>query len=404
MIQDNKKKHQDTNKNINEGKDNDYIELSWLIIFTLSFWYCDDKEKEERFYELLNVLGKIKTVQLFHHLFKSFENVIMFVYFGIMKYGSNAQRIKLFEEFTASYYLNYYIAYAMLCAFMTKDINLKVSKCNDKRFFQGMKVTLLMREYSKETEPTETSTEEADAQQKEAFPIRSLLNSYSDNNVEYIYFAKEYKCDKCLKTSPSTQEDKFKLPPLDEKGFKCPLCSEEFTPQATVQITDNKIETINIMTPAKLFQTVYRNYMTINSYQLDIETFRQKSPDLFWNLVFYFDYKELPFDFLIPYEKTKQLANRNDKNDVINVYSFGELIVSSNTLVYEYSNDPNGYLIEGEKKMNSQLLMQPQSQFKKEKKRGSFENRQWTNKDFIIPKDVIKKRNLTAGKRHKTEI
>lgn len=302
-----------------------------------------------------------------------------------MKYGLNSQRIKLFEEFITAHYLHYYIIYATLCASMTRDMNLKVSKCND-RLFQGMKVTLLMREYSKETETSESAEEIDNHQQKQSYPMRSLLNTYIDNNTEFIYFSNEYKCNKCSKTSQFTQADKFKIPPQDEKGFKCPLCSNQFTPQVTIQISEDAFETINIITPLQLFQTLYKHYMTINSYKIDIDKFKHNHPNLFWNLVFYFDYQELPFDFLIPYGKGKQMENKSE-NDNKN-YEFSELVMSSNTLAYEYNYEPISQSIEPNNKIISSLIKE---------RRNSTENKHSISKvkDMILSNEGSKKRSLT---------
>uniref|UniRef100_A0A7S3IFZ5 Uncharacterized protein n=1 Tax=Strombidium inclinatum TaxID=197538 RepID=A0A7S3IFZ5_9SPIT len=42
--------------------------------------------------------------------------------------------------------------------------------------------------------------------------------------------------------------------------------------------------------------------------QIDVENFRNHHTELFWNVVYYFSFHDLPFDFVLPYKDTKEIT------------------------------------------------------------------------------------------------
>ena len=73
----------------NSESEND-LYLCYLILWSLTMWYTEEKEKEYRFYEMLNMLQKIE-----EHEIKIFE--IMFK--NLVEYGEDKNVILLYKLF-----------------------------------------------------------------------------------------------------------------------------------------------------------------------------------------------------------------------------------------------------------------------------------------------------------------
>ena len=76
------------NKCIYKNEIENYIYLLWLRIFCMTFYYCDNKEKNLRFYEMLKVLKS--TIYLKDHILSTILVVLE-------KYGEDYMIIKFFE-------------------------------------------------------------------------------------------------------------------------------------------------------------------------------------------------------------------------------------------------------------------------------------------------------------------
>ena len=65
-----------------------YIDLCWIQVWAMSFWYCDHVEKKPRFNQLMNVLENVS-----HHEMEVFN----LLFDTLSKYGEDYMMLELYE-------------------------------------------------------------------------------------------------------------------------------------------------------------------------------------------------------------------------------------------------------------------------------------------------------------------
>ena len=111
---------------------------------------------------------------------------------------------------------------------------------------------------------------------------------------------------------------------------KCPECKNAIIPKLTVQFGKeiNKLGKLKLNTCSLdnfvLFSplTLKSSYdVLINKYgiKLNVEEFKHDFPKIFWNTIWYFKIKNLPYDFILPYEYNIDTSILNKLNSHLKI-------------------------------------------------------------------------------------
>lgn len=313
----------------------DYIYLLWLKLWVFSFWYHDTQEIEFRFLQMIDVLNKVTNheMELINYLFKILlennvnDNLILKLYENVIKLrivptqyifdiikkiiskiekNNNNSNIKINNRFNILKYL--------------KNIQINFKKGNQIYFRK-----------------------------------RTIKTKYDINIIKpNIKFYTEQICQECNKTLnlyellKNTNEEKEIL------WAKCPYDNSYFLPELIVRfgnemninsnigISTSILDKIALYSPYTLYYTMINSIIKDN--KLDINNFKLNFNPIFWNLIWYFNIENLPFDFFLPYENEICFYGNEFKN-----------ISQDNTFQINFKkyNDimkPNPYLISVKKK------------------------------------------------------
>ena len=90
-----------------------YIYLSWIESFAVTFHYCEFYEKPYRFQQLLNVIKKLNWID---------EETLNLIFVAILEFGDDMMVIKLYDIFTSKNLLNNYTTFSnLVCKLSPKE-------------------------------------------------------------------------------------------------------------------------------------------------------------------------------------------------------------------------------------------------------------------------------------------
>jgi hypothetical protein len=270
----------------------DYIEFNWLLLASCSLWYCDNKlETEIRIDKIFSVLEKLDFIE---------EQVLMFIFLSIYKYGSKEKIIKMFE------YLYSFLGY---CSYT--HLSLLCSKPNDLD---------IQNEKNEKDQKNNIKQEDKNMRSRYFFNITDILKSINKSNItdkeEEITFYTSQKCPRC------TIINDLKLHELIHKQLKnkkeklcyqCPECKKDNIDifvryqiilkskkmNESFLLAENKFR---LIAPDIIYQSLKEKCMYLDELKLDIDKIFKYKNIFLLNNIFYFSSKMMTFDFLIPYE------------------------------------------------------------------------------------------------------
>ena len=266
-----------------------YIYLSWMQMWGMTFWYCQESEQKYWFQELLNIIKKTTSheMEVYNLLFEALseygkENMILKLYDILLKLKLNPsfkvhnmvmkildkKKSKLENNISNQLQMN-----------LQKDANMKYTKTNFK---------------------------------KRGFKSKYYGKILSDDIMIYAF-------DTCINCQENINLETLSLNYKDMTRelmwTKCPHCNEYILPKITVQFGDeiNKSGKLSINTSKNdclvLFSPYFLKVNSSNSLvrkfgtKLDVEELMLKYNTIFWNSVWYFKLNNLDFDFMLPYEQ-----------------------------------------------------------------------------------------------------
>ena len=264
---------------LNEGEGMiDYIYLTYIEVWGYSYWYQDLSERDYRFTQLLNVLDKIRRqeIELFNILF------------GMLNKFHEKEKIKKLYYKILEYKLtpNSFI-YSIVGKSIKKDSE---GLINDELYLGKI--------------------EEKINFQKRTFKSENDINILGDN----IHFDNFQECQECSKIiNIETICKDYKKMKRDLLWAQCPLCLNYIKPQIAVTIGEEIFPGMkNFSLSKKEFFTLYSPYELKNSIKniieneqfelLNIDKFKIKFPNVFWNCIWYFDLYNLDYTIILPYE------------------------------------------------------------------------------------------------------
>ena len=322
---------------INKIKNQNCIQLTWLLVLSGSLWYCEPIEREIRINKIYDLLDKIDYKE---------EDIFTFIFLSISKYGTDDELIKFYEYLLKIEGLRNYTIYSILCDKLTKIFNAKYLQ---KTKSQSIRVTLLMRESAINDSNSEIKKIIND--EKYIFRRRSFYpgvnkdnNNNSDNEDEKIQFETEISCDKCGNLYDIDFNILVNSEISENLEIKCNLCgsiNNNGKLKLNVIIPKNhndiKIDNFELYSAKKLLNQSKEFILPLIDYKIDIENFRKKYKHLFYNYIFYFSIVNLAFDFLIPYANSENIEI--DSDDEFEEREFENLEICNQTNVVEIEKE-----------------------------------------------------------------
>ena len=295
----------------NSESEND-LYLCYLIVWALTIWYTEEKEKDYRFYEMIEMLKKIE-----EHDIKIFE----IIFKNLVEFPEDKNIILLYKLFI-NLRLN-----------PTWEMFSIVSKIIKKKQNANNKKNLLHQEINSQ----EIINKYKNEKKIDNFHQRSLKIDDSDDGIfsnDLIFYA-YFKCDKCKSAinicelcnlKENTSSIKIEKNKNGHEKLKCRMkmknnkvCDgiyepklkfrfgEELFNQKDINNLINKRKTsvvkeIKFLFPSELKQQLLQIVSNLNKKEkLNLELFRLHFPNVFWSLIFYFDLNKIDKSFMLPY-------------------------------------------------------------------------------------------------------
>ena len=288
-----------------------YIYLCWIQLWALTFWYCQDKEKNYRFQELIKIIEKSSCyeMEIFNLLFEV-----------LSKYGRDNMVLKLYDVLLKK---------KLNPSFKVHNIVMKImeGKKMEGNFAENLKKII--------------ADEEKFTYTKNNFSRRTFRSKYFPNilteNIKFYAFDSCIMCQKDINLELISKN--LKDMKRDLNWTICPKCGESVLPKLTVQFGEeiNKsgdmkkntciIENIVLFSPY-ILKNNYNTFFKKNEMKIDVEKFMMNYATIFWDSLWYFKLNNLEYDFMQPYyyrlEEIKpyqefdiSLEDISDKNNII---------------------------------------------------------------------------------------
>ena len=315
----------------NSESQND-LYLCYLIIWSLSIWYTEEKERDYRFYEMLEMLQKIE-----EHDIKIFE----IIFKNLVEFSEDKNIILLYKIFIN---LRLNPSWEMF-SLVSKIIKKKQNASNKKNLLH------------QNIDPHQSLKKFKDEKKVDFFHQRTLKFDDSEDIIfsNAVTFYAYFKCERC-KSSLNicelfnlNQETTSVIFDKDKNGherLKCKtkmknnkVCDgiyepklkfrygEELFNQKDIYNLINKrksslIKEIKLLFPSELKQQLIQICSNLpKKDKLDIEMLKFNFSNVFWSLFFYFDLNNIDKSFMLPYlafDSNKVLENNS--NDIIKYF------------------------------------------------------------------------------------
>ena len=315
----------------NSKSDND-LYLCYLILWSMAFWYIEEEEKDFRFEKMLDILEKVEEhdVKIFEILFKT-----------LVEYSKDKNVILLYKKFI---HLRLNPSWEMFT--LVSKIIKKKQNINKKNLLlhQETNMELLKQKLYKDKK----INSENDLSRR-SFKIYNKDDLIFSNKVLFYAY---YICKKCNSTinlekycsdlknirmeKDSSGFERIKCNNKNKEGKICDnLCDQNFRYRFGEELFNQKIvinqnfryftsipSSIILLSPTEI-----KNKLLLlatnkkKEEKFDIENFRINYPDFFWNLVWYFELKNIDKSFMLPYENIVKINySKNSKEHIKYIY------------------------------------------------------------------------------------
>ena len=292
---------------IKSNESANYTLLLWLKLWVASLHYQDKQEYNYLFFLMLNVIDKISQHDM---------GIINNLFEVLVKYKFDEDLILLLYQNILHYQL---IPSDFIFRTVSTLINRKKSKSNTKTFNITKHLKSVKEKIDKDFEEGIKSAKN--------FRKRTFRSIYDTGILkEKISFLIEENCNKCDKKIDMNQfMNKLNDINDDLLWAKCPYCGSGYLPKLKIifgyennknnKLLNNTsiVDSVVLYSAKTLNNTIFEN--TQNNKMINIEQFRSAYIPFFWNLIWHFKIKKLPFYFILPYEENVlyQLINKKPK-------------------------------------------------------------------------------------------
>ena len=266
-----------------------YIDLCWLQMWAMTFWYCDPKEKGYRYNQLLKVINKTSSHEM---------EIINLLFDTLEKNGDEYKILKLYDTLLKLKLNPSFKVHKIVMKYLDKHKSAENVNIND----------ILQQALKKEIIPVNN---------KETFKKRTFKSKYYQNILfEDITF---YAFDTCIYCQNYINLTKkcinFEEMNRDIMWVKCETCGQyslvKFCVQFGIDINKNgnmksttcKYDSIILFSPYSLKMN-YKSLLNDYGINVDVEELMFRYNNIFWNSIWYFKLYNLDCDFMLPYDKT----------------------------------------------------------------------------------------------------
>ena len=308
----------------NTEAEND-LYICYLIVWSLVFWYIDDCERELRFLQMIRILEKIE-----EHDIKTFEELFK----ALVEYSNDENVIIVYKKFIHLRLNPSWEIFSLVSKIIKKKQN---AKKKNQLLLQDTNANDLSEKFIKENKMERIS----EIRERTLNIQNNEDNIFSNDVLFYAYI----KCDKC-KTIANLREICSNLSTLifekdtnEKERIKCRnknknnACNSFYESSIKLRLgkelynkkaicsnfsssTYSKIKTslkgeIIFLSPGEIKKQLLDICSTLKKEtKFDVELFRVNYPDIFWNLILYFEFNNIDITFMLPY------CPYNDKKDI----------------------------------------------------------------------------------------
>ena len=290
--------------------------ISYIIVWSLVFWYIDECERELRFLQMLRILEKIE-----EHDIKTFEELFK----ALVEYSNDENVIIVYKKFIHLRLNPSWEIFSLVSKIIKKKQN---AKKKNQLLLQDTNANDLNEKFIKENRMekiTEIRERTLNIQNKED-------NIFSNDVLFYAYL----KCSKC-KSIITLRELCSNLSSLifekdtnEKQKIRCKnkiknnMCNNFYDSSIKIRLgkelynkkaicsnfsnnTYNKIKTslkgeILFLSPTEIKKQLLDICLQLKKEtKFDVESFRLNYPDIFWNLILYFEFNNIDISFMLPY-------------------------------------------------------------------------------------------------------
>ena len=263
-----------------------YLYLSWICIWAFTFWYCEEKEKNYWFQELIKIIKNslYYDIKVFNYLFETLN-----------KYGNENMILKLYTILIKKRWNPSLQVYNMAIKIIEKEkennlLNMVLNKQLDK-------------EYKKKNFNKRVFGSKIDS--------KILINYEFDSNFNCDICQEVLDLESLYKNSKEIREDSL--------WIQCPFCCDFLLPKINVKYQEENDENIEIkkkesfplFSPFSLFNSCL--IILSQGINYDVNCFMTKE-SIFWSSIYFFKFYNLEYEFMLPYYdqiKHNYLSNNN---------------------------------------------------------------------------------------------
>ena len=261
-----------------------YIYLCWIQLWALTFWYCEEKEKNYRFQELIKIIEQSSCyeMEIFNLLFEV-----------LSKYGRDTMVLKLYDVLLKK---------KLNPSFKVHNIVMKImeGKKMEGNFAENLKKIIANEEKIKYTKNNFS---------RRTFRSKCFPNILTEN-IKFFAIDSCIMCQKDINLELISKN--LKDMKRDLNWTVCPKCGESILPKLTVQFGEeiNKsgemkkntciIENIVLFSPY-ILKNNYNTFFKKNEMKIDVDKFMMNYSTIFWDSLWYFKLNNLEYDFMQPY-------------------------------------------------------------------------------------------------------
>ena len=326
--------------------------LSYLIIWSLTFWYTDKEEREFRFYQMIDVLDKIEEHEI---------EICELLFENVVKYGTEENIRLLYKKYIDRKLNPSWKIFSLVSKYLKSNKKSNVIRQTNtlkKRYNNNVK-----EESLKISKSNKNIKEDKNLNTKIfnplMFRLRTLKNLDIDTNIfsDDIEFVAYSECKYCkniinlaklcsnlsttkFRTDTKTEVDKIKCPNKTKDNKYCERHSEQklnfqFGVELFNQDLENESTCSYLYVPLLSPTTIKKKLLSIanehKNTNFDVELFKKKYSNIFWNCLWYFQLNNMEISFMLPYIKNSQ---------VIDNKSFFNLKLSSKKNSYKMNKKP----------------------------------------------------------------
>ena len=302
----------DIRKSYNNELLND-IYISYLIIFSLTFWYTDKEEREYRFYNMIQILDKIEShsSEVIELLFSTLVNLkeedfAILLHTKYLNLHLNPTS-KIFSIVTRI--LKKKQAIYTESTIETKKPNKSSINYANRSMVYNSKSALGEQTFRTRTFKIPGRDDDILGEQIEFDAYGTCLDCKCTVNIEKI-------CKDLNKKEINREENRFKCncKCMNLQKINLRFGTELFNKNISQNNSSSVNQGIILYSPTILKKKLLEIANLYDKGKFDVDNFRINYPDEFWNAIWYFQSKGIEISFMLPYLKSNKIDIVNNSN------------------------------------------------------------------------------------------